>query len=165
MSTAPGEGPARNLRYTARGNRRFQATKTGKWRVVDVTGPEATSRQLTTEELNDFAAKHADMGAEVDQLGHEVQNPMEQLETVRQEKNEAEARVAQHIEMSRTEEAEDKLGESDVGRIEEVAESMVTKLLAPLQNKIEELARSVATVMQVAATARQLEPRRCNRDL
>jgi hypothetical protein len=34
---------------------------------------------------------------------------------------------------------------------------MVTKRLAPLQNIIEELARSVATVMQRATTARQLD--------
>jgi hypothetical protein len=157
MSTPPGEGPARNLRSAVRDNRRIQATATGEWQVVDDTGSEATSRKLTTEELNEFAAEHADIGVEVFQLGHEVQNLREQLETVRREKNEAEARVAQNIEIGGIEEAEDKGGESDGGRVEEVAESMVTKRLAPLQNMIEELARSVATVMQGATTARQLE--------
>jgi hypothetical protein len=70
---------------------------------------------------------------------------------------EAEARAAQQIEMKRTEGAEEKRGESDVGRLEEVVESMVTKRLAPLHNMIEELARSVATVMQGTTTDLQLE--------
>jgi Retrotransposon gag protein len=157
MSTAPGEGPARNLRSAARGNRRFQATATGEWRVIDGTGSEATSRKLTTEELNEFAAEHEDMEAEVLQLGHEVKNLREQLETIRREKNEAQASMAQQVDIRGTEGAEGKRGESDVDSLEEAAESMVMKRLTPLQNMIEDLARSVATVMQGATTARQLE--------
>jgi hypothetical protein len=59
--------------------------------------------------------------------------------------------------VSRTKEAEDKGGESDVGRLEGVAESVETKSLVPLQSMIEELGRSVATVMQGANASRQLE--------
>jgi hypothetical protein len=70
------------LRSAARGNRRFQATTTREWRVIDGTGSVAQSRKLTTEELNEFAAEHADMEAEILQLGHEVQNIREKLETV-----------------------------------------------------------------------------------
>jgi hypothetical protein len=90
--------------------------------VLDGTGSEATSPKLTTEELNEFAAEHADMGVEVFQLGNEVQNLREQLETVRREKKEAEARVAQNIDIIMIEDAEDNGGESDVGRLDEVAE-------------------------------------------
>jgi hypothetical protein len=78
------EFPASNLFYAARGNRRFQATATGEWRVLDGTGSEATSRKLTTEEPNEFAAEHADMESEILKLGHEVQNLWVQLETIRQ---------------------------------------------------------------------------------
>jgi hypothetical protein len=157
MSTDPGEGLARNLRFAARDNGRFQATATGEWRVIDGTGSEATSGKLPLEELNEFAADHADMEAEVLQLGHEVQHFREQLETIRREKNEAEASVAQQVEIRGTDGAEGMRGESEIGSLEEAAESMVMKRLIPLQNMIEELVRSVATVMQGATTARQLE--------
>jgi hypothetical protein len=62
------------------------------------------------------------MEAEFVQLGNAVQTLREQLETIRREKNEEEASVAQQVEIRGTEGAEGKRGESDVGSFEEAEE-------------------------------------------
>jgi hypothetical protein len=122
MSKAPGEGPDRKL--ALRGARKQEVSGHRNRRVASDWWHrlESEDSEANKEELNEFAAEHADMEAEVVQLGNAVKTLREQLETIRREKNEEEASVAQQVEIRGTEGSEGKRGESDVGSLEEAEE-------------------------------------------
>jgi hypothetical protein len=110
---------------------KFQQTASGEWRIIE--GGE--SRRLTTEEMNEFAARHSRL--------------KEELEGAMQEAKEKEKMLEAELEQMRQEAPQkDAIADGDVGEGMSAAsmEAVVDQKLAPVTELLSRLSRKVEQI-------------------